>query len=380
MTPLHRRDLLTATLGLGAALTVPTVAATPEAPKSMIRQPARRIEVMGHRGACALRPEHTLASYAKAIADGADFIEPDLRPTKDGALIASHEIDLSKVTNIAEFPEFAGRRRQWHIGNVTLEGWFAIDFTLAELKKLRLKERITDIRPANTQWDNEFQILCLDEIIDFVAAEAATRGRPIGIIPELKEPSLFASIGAPVEAHFTATIAAHSYLKTAPLIVQCFEIQTLKTLRNSMGEAENVRFMQLIDDMDKTPLDVAFAQGHLTYADMMTKDGLEAIHSYADIISPDIRTWIPLTADGRLGATNPALETAKAVGLQISGWEFRPENRFMAADFRDGAGDNTRNPKGSIAEIHRYLAAGMDSFFTDDPGIGRQAVDSFTQA
>lgn len=368
MKQVTRRTLLK-TGAMGAAVAASDLAAA--------GSPRRRIEVVGHRGACALRPEHTLASYAKAIADGADIVEPDLMPSKDGVLMALHEPDLGKVSDVASHAEFAGRRRAVTVGGHRLEGWFITDFTFAELKRLRLKERIPDIRPANSCYDGMFQMVSFDEIVDFVAAEAVTRGRTIGLAPELKTPALFASIDLPVEEMFLTAVASHRYLATAPLIVQCFEESTLRRLRPRFAKGSNVRLMQLVDDADMVPMDVAMAGGRATYADMLTREGLMRMAEHVDIVAPDIRAWIPLRSDGRLGTPNPAIDWAKAAGLAVGGYEFRPENRFLAADFRNGAGDNARNVAGSIAEIHQYLRAGMDGFFTDDPGVGRQAVDSF---
>ncbi len=366
-----RRAVLQAAMGTGlAALVSPKALAFGTIP--------RPIEVLGHRGACALRPEHTLASYAKAIADGADFIEPDLQPSKDGVLVAIHEDELSKTTDVAAHSEFAGRRRTINTPRGPLDGWFIVDFTFAELKTLRLKERIPQIRPANTVWDGEFSFLSFEEIIDFVAAESATRGRQIGIVPELKFPTLFASVGLPVEDRLLDVITRHSYLKRAPLIIQCFEAPCLKYLRGKIGRPQNIRLMQLIDDLDQKPMDALLKGGRTTYGDMISPEGLKAITAYAEIISPDIRTLIPLKADGHLGAPHPMIGQAHKAGLTVHGYEFRPENQFIAADFRDGQGDNTRNVKGSIAEIHHYLRAGLDGFFTDDPGIGREAVNSYT--
>lgn len=337
----------------------------------------RTIEVLGHRGAPALRPEHTLASYAKAIADGADFIEPDLQITKDGRLVALHEAELSHISDVAEHPEFASRRRKITTPFGSLEGWFVVDFTLSELKTLRLKERIPKIRPANTMYDGEFTFLCFEDIIDFVAAESATRGRLIGLVPELKMPALFASAGLPLEDRFLDILSRHSYLKRAPLIIQCFEVPPLKYIRQKIGRPSNIRLMQLIDEPKMKPLDVTLKGGSTTYGDMIKPQGLKEIAAYAEIVSPDIRTLIPLKADGFLGAPHPMIKQAHEAGLTVQGYEFRPENQFIAADFRDGQGDNARNVKGSVAEIHHYLRAGLDGFFTDDPAIGRLAVDLY---
>jgi glycerophosphoryl diester phosphodiesterase len=167
----------TALVGSGRA------AALSPAPLAPARAP---VEVMGHRGACALWPEHTLASYAQAIRDGADYIEPDLVCTRDGVLVARHENKLSETTDVAQHPAFANRRQRKTIDGVTEEGWYVEDFSLDELKRLRAVERIPQVRPGNAQHDGQFQIPTWDEIIDFCAAESAVQKRPIGLIPELK--------------------------------------------------------------------------------------------------------------------------------------------------------------------------------------------------
>ncbi len=353
---------------------VPTTKGTP--PPATPRS-SRPIEIMAHRGACALRPEHSLASYAKAIADGADYIEPDLMPSKDGVLMALHEPNLANVTDIAQHPEFASRKRTIDIEGTRMTGWFVNDFTFAELKTLRLKERIPEVRPANTYWDGEFQMLSLDEIVDFVAAESATRGRLIGLVMELKAPTLFARAGLPLEDRLVDVLEAHSYLRRAPIVVECFEASALRTVARRLTRCERVRTMMLVGDLDSVPMDQVAQGARQTYRDMLSPDGLKAMREFADIVAPDIRTWIPLKADGTLGTVNPALAHAKAAGLSVGGWEFRPENRFLAADFRDGQSPNARNIDGSVHEILTYLGAGMDSFFTDDPGVARLAVERF---
>ena len=161
--------------------------------------PGAKPLLFAHRGASALRPEHTLASYAKAIADGADYVEPDLVMTKDGVLVARHENHLTDTTDVATRPEFASRRTRKVIDGQAQEGWFVDDFTLAELKTLRAVERLSTIRVANTAYNGQFQIPSFEEIIDFVAAESATRNRVIGIVPELKSSTYFASVGLPME-------------------------------------------------------------------------------------------------------------------------------------------------------------------------------------
>lgn len=335
---------------------------------------AARPLVFAHRGASALRPEHTLAAYAKAIADGADFVEPDLVSTRDGVLVARHEAYLSETTDVARRPDFAGRRVRKTIDGDTHEGWFVDDFTLAELKTLRAIERIPESRPGSARYDGMFQVLTFEEVIDFVAAQSATVGRVIGLVPELKHSTYFARAGLPLEERFIATLAAHEYTRRAPVEIQSFEVANLRMLREQLGRHANLRLMQLVGVGPVRPSDVAAAGGALTYAEMATPAGLRAIAQYADVFSPPTRALIPLKKDGRLDAPTALAADARAAGLRLETWTFRPENRFIAADFRDGGGEHARNEAGSIAEMRRYLQLGLDGFFTDDPALGVKAV------
>jgi glycerophosphoryl diester phosphodiesterase len=306
--------------------------------------------VYAHRGASALRPEHTLGSYAKAIADGADFVEPDLVATKDGVLVARHENAITGTTDVATRPEFAARKTRKTIDGETHEGWFVSDFTFAELKTLRAIERLPQMR--GTAYDGQFQIASFDEIIDFVAAEAAARGRTIGLIPELKHSAWFAQAGLPLEDRFVSTLKAHAYTRRAPVVVQSFEIANLKALRKGLGQPSNVTLAQLViagDEYDK--------------------------EQPADVAAPNTRAVIPLGKDERLAAPTALVADAHKAGLQVVVWTFRPENAFLAADFRSDAGPNVRHDAGSVAEIRRYLETGIDGLFSDDPALARKAID-----
>lgn len=330
--------------------------------------------VFAHRGASALRPEHTLASYAKAIADGADYVEPDLCSTKDGVLVARHEAYLSETTDVASHPEFASRKTRKTIDGEPHEGWFVDDFTLGELKTLRAVERIPAYRPGSAQYDGMFQVATFEEIIDFVAAEAAARGRIIGIVPELKHSTYFASIGLPLEDRFLSILDAHDYTRRNPVEIQSFEVANLKYLRGKLGRRANLRIMQLVIGQDVRPMDVAAAGGKLTFAQMCTPAGLRDIAQYADVVAPPTRSIIPLKKDGTLDQPTSLVDDAHKAGLRVEPWTFRPENQFLAADFRDGGSLQARNEAGSIAEMKRYIAVGLDGFFTDDPALGRAAV------
>lgn len=339
--------------------------------------PNAKAELFAHRGASALRPEHTLASYAKAIADGADYIEPDLCITKDGVLVARHENAITETTDVASRPEFAGRKNRKVIDGQAHDGWFVSDFTLAELKTLRAKERLPQLR--GTAYDGQFQLVTFEEMIDFIAAESATRGRIIGIVPELKHSTFFASIGLPLEDRFVATLKAHEYTRRAPVEIQSFEVANLKRLRPVIGRPANVRLMQLVQVGGKAdamrPADVVAAGGSLTYGEMVTARGMKDIASYADVVAPNTRGLIPLGPDERLLAPTALVADAHNAGLLVHTWTFRPENVFLAADFRDERGPAARNEAGSVAEIRRYLETGLDGLFSDDSALARKAID-----
>ena len=366
-----RRDCLVVGGGLAAAL----LTGLGTSARAAVR-PIKPV-VLGHRGCSALRPEHSLGSYAKAIADGADYIEPDLVVTKDGVLVARHENNIAETTDVSAHPEFAARKTTKVVDGVSQTGWFTEDFMLDELRTLRVRERMVGegLRVESHSYDGMFRILTLAEIADFLAAESAARGRIVGLIPEIKHSTYFAGIGLPMEERFLHGLGESKFLATTPVIIQSFEIANLKALRGVLGDKPNVQFMQLIDDDALRPADVVKAGGTLTYGQMMTARGLTAIAGYADWVAPWTRQLIPLGADGKLGEPKPIFGDAHRAGLLVGCYTFRPENQYLAADYRNDAGANARNPKGSVAEIRRYVAHGLDGFFTDDPALGRRALD-----
>ncbi|MHC1478641.1 glycerophosphodiester phosphodiesterase [Frateuria aurantia] len=334
---------------------------------------AAKVLVLAHRGASALRPEHTLAAYTQAIVDGADYIEPDLVATRDGYLVARHENNIAETTDVAAHPEFASRHTTKVIDGQQVTGWFTEDFTLAELKTLRARERLPAVR--GTHYDGQFQIPTLDEIIDFTAAQSSVLGRPIGLIPEIKHSTYFRKHGLAMEDRLLQILQAHAYTRTAPVEIQSFEVGNLKYLRERLRHsALRVRLLQLLDAPEQQPADVLAAGGSLTYAEMERPQGLAAIARYADAIGPSTRQIIPLRPDGRLGLPTSLVRDAHRAGLEVHVYTFRPENMFMARDFWQGSSSLARSPEGSVSEIRRYLATGIDAFFTDDPALGREAL------
>lgn len=330
--------------------------------------------VTAHRGASALRPEHTLAAYRKAIEDGADSVEPDLVATRDGVLVARHENEISGTTDVAQHPRFAARKTGKTVDGVRIEGWFTEDFTLAELKQLRARERIPLNRPANTAYDGQFAIPTLQEIVELVASESRARGRVIGLVPELKHPTYFQSIGLPLERRLVEVLDANGYRgRDAAVLIQSFEVSSLKALR-AMG---SYRLVQLVGAPSEAPYDALAAGSALTYADMITPDGLRAIAAYAEVVAPIKHIVIPRDAANGLAAPTRFVPDARAAGLAVHVWTMRPENPFLPVPLRapPAASLSVRGDAG--AEIRAYLEAGVDGIFSDDPAAGRATVERF---
>ena len=328
--------------------------------------------VIAHRGASALRPEHTLAAYAKAIEDGADAVEPDLVMTRDGVLVARHENEISGTTDVARHPEFAARKTRKQVDGQWVEGWFTEDFTLTELKTLRARERLPQLR--STAWDGQFEVPTLDAIIALVARESQARGRVIGLVPEIKHPSYFAALGLAMEQPLLDALDAHPYTRTAPVLIQSFEVGNLRQLRKQVPRGGHIRLLQLLGAPDESPADLAAGPTPTTYAQMLGPAGLRAIAGYADAIGPHY-LMLQLRHSAGEKHRSDLVDAAHAAGLQVVVYTFRPENQFLEAGYRDGGDAATRNAAGSVRQIRDYLSAGVDAFFTDDPALGRRAVD-----
>ncbi|WP_029048566.1 glycerophosphodiester phosphodiesterase [Cupriavidus sp. amp6] len=354
----------------------PAPAPAPGAPQSPIAEKPKAL-VIAHRGASALRPEHTLAAYAKAIEDGADAIEPDLVMTRDGVLVARHENDITGTTNVAEMAQFTDRKRTKVIDGERLTGWFTEDFTLAELKTLRARERIPRLRPANARLNDQFEIPTFDEIVRLAEQAALRTGKPIGIYAELKHPSYFRGIGLPMEDKLAATVRAKPYLGQAPLFIQCFEGGSLRALRRTFGHAQpNVKLVQLVGNPRKSPADWKLAGDPRTFGDMLNTTGLREVATYADGIGPEKSSVVPRDAEGALAAPTALVRQAHASGLFVHPYTFRPENSFLPKALQTGGDEATRSPSGMVRELEAFIAADVDGFFTDDPALGRRAVDT----
>jgi glycerophosphoryl diester phosphodiesterase len=349
--------------------------------------------VIGHRGASGYLPEHTIEAYKRAIEMGADFIEPDLVATKDGELIARHEPNITNTTDVADRAEFANRKTTKVVDGVSETGWFASDFTLAEIKTLRAKQAFAE---RDQSFNGRYQIPTLREVIDLARSESTRVGRTIGVYPETKHPTFHVALNLALEDRLLAVLASYGYTtKASPVIVQSFEVSNLQYLRTKT----QIRIVQLIDadDVDKDgkivlaapydkPYDFAVAKDPRTFVTMVTPAGLAEIKKYADGIGP----WKPYLLAGKFADANNdgkaddlngdnaiderdrtliaptnVVKDAHAAGLFVHAYTFRNEPRRLASDYK---GD----PK---AEYKRFYELGVDGLFSDFPDTAIEARD-----
>ena len=336
---------------------------------------AERRLVIGHRGAAGYRPEHTLASYELAARMGADYVEPDLVPTKDGVLVARHENDITGTTDVADHPELADRRTTKTVDGVERTGWFTEDLTLAEIKTLRAKERLPEIREENTLYDGLYEVPTFDEVLALRARLSKELGREIGVYPETKHPTYFDSIGlSPEEPLLVSLAAAGLDGADAPVFIQSFEPSNLRELHD---DGVQVPLVQLLSATG-APYDAVAAGSPITYADAITPQGLAFIATYAAGIGPDKNQVIPRNPDDTLAAPTSLVADAHAAGLQVHPYTFRNENQFLPAELRTGDGQTEDlDDYGRVLEEERlFWDTGIDAMFTDqaDTAVVSRAV------
>ena len=318
--------------------------------------------IIAHRGASGERPEHTIAAYVRAIEQGADYIEPDLVMSRDGVPIIRHENEIGSTTDIADHPEFLGRRTSKLVDGREKIGWFTEDFTLAELKTLRARERLPQLRLANSTYLDE-PIATLDEALAVVKAAP----RRVGIYPETKHPSYFAALGLAMERPLLDALAKAGFVAPDdPVFIQSFETANLKSLR----AMTRLRLVQLIDQLEP-PHDQKVARTGLMVSDMVALEGLKDIAVYADAIGPNKLLIEPRDAAGRALPPTSLVADAHAAGLLVHAWTFRQENIFLAADDRIGEDQATHG--NGVAEYRRFFRYGVDGVFSDFPAIARYA-------
>jgi glycerophosphoryl diester phosphodiesterase len=358
-----------AALAAGVVSVLGLTASAQAAPKAKAPAAASTPIVIGHRGAPAYRPEHTLASYELAIEMGADYIEPDLVPTKDHQLVARHENDITQTTDVAQRPEFAARKTTKVIDGVSHTGWFTEDFTLAELETLHAAERIPDIRPFNQVFNGLYRVPTFQQVIDLA------KKAHVGIYPETKHPTYFRSIGLPLEGPLVRTLKRNKLnTATSKVFVQSFEVSNLKALDKRL----KVPLVQLIDATG-APADFVATGDERTYDDLVTRKGLKEIATYADGIGPDKSRIIPVDATTKkLGTPTKLIKWAHRYGLLVHPFTFRPENNFLPADYQVGdksSPDFNRARGDQPAELKRYFKLGVDGVFADNADTARAVRD-----
>ncbi|GAB3366007.1 glycerophosphodiester phosphodiesterase [Lysobacter rhizosphaerae] len=361
--------------------------------------------VIGHRGACGYRPEHTLESYRLAIRQGADFIEPDLVATRDGVLVARHENDISATTDVASRPEFADRRVTKTVDGTTKTGWFTEDFTLAELKVLRAKERIPYLRPANARFDGMFEIPTFTEVIRLAKSESRD-GRVVGVYPETKHPTYFASegrhldgspIGIPLGRKLVEMLVAEGFTDPRRVYIQSFEVANLIELKQSIMPAAGLDFplVQLFGDIHSSGpydfhwnvaqrADLAAIYGGLSAA----VGGIDAMTRYEALATEAALLWMKANYASGLGPSKrdllshaphvdsdpvPAmLAHALKAGLVVHPYTLRAEEAPPAR--------TPRLEPPVVAEALYLLGLGVQGFFIDQPDLGVAARDLFLGA
>ena len=330
------------------------------------RNPAARPPlVIGHRGAAGYRPEHTLASYELAARMGADFIEPDLVSTRDHVLVARHENEIAGTTDVASRPEFAGRRVTKVIDGTATDGWFTEDFTLAELKTLRAKERLPQVRQENTMFDGRFEIPTFAQVLALRERLSKELHRVIGIYPEIKHSTYFASIGLDLETPLVEQVRGAALDKRiAPIFIQSFELTNLVDLRQRFGVNARLVFLT---SASGAPYDLASTGDPSTYADLSTAAGLRSLAGIVNGIGPDKSQIIPSRADGTLAEPTSLVADAHEVGLVVHPYTFRAENTYLPVEYRVGT-DAAAHGR-AIDEQLRFLRTGIDGLFTDQADI-----------
>ncbi|GAA5161566.1 glycerophosphodiester phosphodiesterase [Ornithinimicrobium tianjinense] len=344
-------------------------------PKADTGAPTTAPLVVGHRGASGYRPEHTLASYELAARMGADFIEPDLVATKDGVLVARHENLINDTTDVALHPEFADRKTTKMIDGVALTGWFTEDFTLAELKTLRAKERLPQVRPANTAYDGQFEVPTFEEVLELRERLSAELGREIGVYPETKHPSYFDGLGLSLDEPLVGLLEQYGLNKPqAPVFVQSFELANLADLNTNLKLRAPSVFLLWHSGY---PWDSEVAGDTVRdYAHYTTPEGLrEIVDAQVDGVGPEMTMVISREADGSMGADTGLVDRAHDARLTVHPYTMRAENTFLYTDFRSSADPIAHGDM--IGQITAMLEVGVDGFFTDQPDLGRQAVDAW---
>lgn len=318
--------------------------------------------VIGHRGACGYRPEHTFGSYEYALANGADVIEQDLVPTKDGHLVCRHENDITATTDVSKRPEFASRKTTKTVDGEAHTGWFTEDFTLAELKTLRAVERLPQNRQHNTLYDGRWDVPTFEEVLKWADEQGRKRGRRIWLHTETKHPTYFRKLGLGLEEPLAKLLRRYGrHRADSAQFLESFEPSSLQRL-SRLGVHSPKIF--LLDDLTTRPWDFVEAKDPRTVADLITPKGLKWIAGFAEGIGPWVQQIIPRDAKGKLGKPTTLVRDAHAAGLILHPYTMRNENTFLPADFQRGSDPNAYGD--AFGAFKAYYATGIDGIFSDN--------------
>ncbi|WP_405707646.1 glycerophosphodiester phosphodiesterase [Streptomyces xanthophaeus] len=328
--------------------------------------------VIGHRGASGYRPEHTLGSYRLALDLGADVVEQDLVPTRDGHLVCRHENEIGGTTDVADHPRFASRRTTKSVDGVAVTGWFTEDFTLAELKTLRAKERIPAVRQRNTLYDGRWEVPTFEEVLRWAEDEGRRRGKRVWLHAETKHPTYFRSLGLGLEEPLARLLRRYGRDgRNGAVFLQSFEPSSIQRLARLVSAPRVV----LLSAANTRPWDFEQAKDPRTVADLVTPAGLKWIAGFAQGIGPTLDLVIPRDAEGRLGAPTTLVKDAHARGLLLHPYTARNENSFLPAEYRKGTDPAAYGD--AFAALRTYFEQGIDGIFTDNPDTGLLAAEAF---
>ncbi|MEU6804897.1 glycerophosphodiester phosphodiesterase family protein, partial [Streptomyces neyagawaensis] len=303
---------------------------------------------------------------------GANVMEQDIVPTKDGHLVCRHENDITGTTDVASHTEFADRKTTKVVDGVSYTGWFTEDFTLAELKTLRAKERIPGTRQENTLYDGRWEIPTFEEVLRWAEKEGRKRGRRIWLHVETKHPTYFRKLGLGLEEPLAKLLRTYDrHRKNSPVFLQSFEPSSIQRLDRLVDSP----LVVLLSGAATRPWDFVEAGDPRTVADLVKPEGLAWIASYANGIGPTLDLIIPRDSGGRLTTPTTLVADAHAKGLILHPYTMRNENSFLPADFRKGTDPNAYGDAFGAFKV--YFDTGIDGIFTDNTDTGLLAHADF---
>lgn len=331
--------------------------------------------IVAHRGTSGYRPEHTLGSYQLALDMGAHVIEQDVVPTKDGHLVCRHENDITATTDVAAHPEFASRKTTKSVDGVSLTGWFTEDFTLAELKTLRAKERIPGTRQRNTLYDGRWDVPTLEEVFRWADRQGRERGRRVWLHIETKHPTYFRKLGLGLEEPLAKLLRTYGrHKKNSPNFLQSFEPSSLQRLNKLVGPP----LVVLLSTASSRPWDFVEAGDPRTVADLIKPEGLKWMASFAQGIGPTLDLIIPKKADGSLGTPTTLVKDAHKAGLILHPYTMRNENTFLPTNFKKGTDPNAYGD--AFGAFKAYFETGIDGIFSDNCDTALLAREDFVNS